>query len=74
MKHNKPNEKPLRNSRILSLGAFHTCVAYLSVIGKRFEDAGKEDLMESEIVTSGCVRGVLSGRHFNWAKRAHKIA
>ena len=51
---------------VVRLGSFHTICAFLAAIGKRFGDAGLADiLVESGIVGSGSVAGVLEGRHYN---------
>ena len=48
------------------MGEFHACLSFLAVIGKRFRDAGLEDvLIESGLAARGSVDGVLSGRHYN---------
>jgi len=40
----------------------------MSVIGKRFGDSGLRDLLiESRIIGSGSVNGVLEGKHYNRA-------
>ena len=45
---------------VVRLGSFHTICAFLAAIGKRFGDAGLADvLMESGIVASGSVAGVI---------------
>ena len=44
------------------LGEFHTCMSYLSILGKRFGDAGLQDiLIESEVVAPGSINGVING-------------
>ena len=59
---------------VVRLGSFHTICALLAAIGKRFGDAGLADiLVESGIVGSGSVAGVLEGRHYNRAVRTHKV-
>ena len=59
---------------VVRLGSFHTICAFLAAIGKRFGDAGLADiLVESGIVGSGSVAGVLEGRHYNRAVRTHKV-
>ncbi|XP_071849790.1 uncharacterized protein [Apostichopus japonicus] len=46
----------------------------LGVIGKRFGDAGLRDvLIESGIVASGSVNGVMTGKHYNRATRIFRI-
>ncbi|XP_041466296.1 uncharacterized protein LOC121416845 [Lytechinus variegatus] len=58
---------------IIRLGAFHTALSMLACVGKRFGDAGLENLMiESNIVAQGSINGVLSGHHYNRSIRAHK--
>ena len=58
---------------VLRMGGFHIAMIFLAVIGKRFGDAGLQDvLIESGIVGSNAVSGVLSGKHYNRALRCHK--
>ena len=59
---------------VLRLGEFHTVMAFLSVIGKRFRDAGLQDIaIESGLVAQGSINGVMSGHHYNRSLRCHKI-
>ena len=59
---------------ILRLGVFHTIGTMLSIIGKRFQDAGLKDLcIEANLVAEGSVARVLEGRQYNRAVRVHKI-
>lgn len=59
---------------VVRIGSFHTICAFLAAIGKRFGDAGLADvLMESGVVGSGSVTGVIEGRHYNRAVRTHKV-
>lgn len=59
---------------VIRLGAFHTAMSFLACLGKRFRDAGLQDiLIESEIVATGSVNGVLTGKHYNRAVRSHKL-
>ena len=58
---------------ILRLGAFHTACSFLSVIGKRYGDAGLESLLiESGVVGASAVSAVLLGKAYNRAIRCHK--
>lgn len=58
---------------VLRMGAFHTAMTFLAVLGKRFGDAGLSDiLIEAGIVAAGSVPSVLDGRHFNRSMRTHK--
>lgn len=68
-------KKPIEFHRIVPcMGAFHIVCTLLAVIGKRFGDAGLRDVMlESGIIGSGSVNGVLDGRHYNRAMRIHKV-
>ncbi|KAK1885936.1 G polyprotein [Dissostichus eleginoides] len=55
---------------VIRLGEFHTCMSYLSILGKRFGDAGLQDiLIESEVVAPGSI----NGHHYNRSMRAHKL-
>ena len=53
---------------------FHIACTLLAVIGKRFRDAGPEDIIaESETIGIGSVNGALHGKHYNRGMRLHKI-
>ena len=59
---------------VIRMGEFHTCMAFLACIGKRFGDAGLQDvLIESGVVASGSVTGVLNGHHYNRSIRSLKL-
>lgn len=59
---------------VIRLGEFHTCMSYLGILGKRFGDAGLQDiLIESEVVAPGSINGVISGHHYNRSMRAQKL-
>ena len=59
---------------VLRLGAFHTTMTALACMGKRFRDAGLQDiLIESDIVAVGSVNGVMNGHHYNRSIRCHKL-
>ncbi|XP_016111421.1 uncharacterized protein [Sinocyclocheilus grahami] len=59
---------------VIRLGEFHTCMSYLSILGKRFGDAGLQDiLIESEVVAPGSISGGISGHHYNRSMRVHKL-
>ena len=58
---------------VLRMGTFHTICNALSIIGKRFGDAGLKDIyIEAGIVAEGSITGVLDGKHYNRAVRTHK--
>ena len=53
---------------------FHAACTLLSIIGKRFQDAGLKDLcVESGVIAEGSVAGVLDGRRYNRGVRLQKI-
>ena len=59
---------------VLRLGEFHTCMSFLSILGKRYKNSGFEDvLIEAEIIAEGSMNGVLSGHMYNRSIRAHKL-
>eukprot|EP00057_Strongylocentrotus_purpuratus_P019489 XP_011673963.1 PREDICTED: uncharacterized protein LOC105442958 [Strongylocentrotus purpuratus] len=63
-----------RDRLVIRMGEFHTAMAYLACIGKRFGDAGFQDIViESEVVAAGSLRGVISGHHYNRSLRTHKL-
>ena len=56
------------------MGVFHTTCTLLSIIGKRFQDAGLRDFcVESGVIAEGSVAGVLDGRRYNRGVRLHNI-
>lgn len=68
---NRPEEY---ENVILRMGTFHTICVMLSIVGKRFGDAGLRDVaVESDIVAEGSANSVLEGRHYNRGIRLHKI-
>ena len=67
-------DEALTNRFIVRLGEFHTAMAFLAIIGKRFADAGMKDiLIESEVVAEGSINGVVSSHHYNRSMRSHKL-
>ena len=59
---------------ILRLGDFHTALNFLGILGKRFRDAGLQDIMtESQILAEGSANRVMSGQQYNRSMRCHKI-
>ena len=68
-------QKEKFNSIVLRMGSFHITCVFLSVMGKRFKDGGLRDLLlESTLVGSGSLNGVLEGKHYNRALRTHKVS
>ena len=68
--HGRPE---FREKLVIRLGEFHTAMAFLGVIGKRFGDAGFRDIaIESNLVAEGSINGVISGHHYNRSLRCHK--
>ncbi len=68
--------KELFSNVVLQMGAFHVCLAFLAVIGKRFGDAGLSDvLIESGVVGQAASNAVMiiSGKHCNRGVRIDKL-
>ena len=56
------------------MGIFHTICNLLSILGKRFQDAGLKDLcVQSGVIVKGSVTGVMEGRKYNRAVRLYKL-
>ncbi len=56
------------------MGTFHTIGTLLNIIGKRFGDAGLQDLcIESLVVAEGSILGLVEGKKYNHAVRVHKL-
>ena len=61
-------------SLILMLGIFHKIMMYLGVTGKRYKDAGVEDvLIQSEVIAEGSVDRALAGEMYNRSNRSNKL-
>lgn len=59
---------------VLRLGAFHTASTLISIIGKRFKDAGLFDiLVESGVGGTAAVTAALNGRQYNRGVRFIKV-
>ena len=59
---------------VFRMGVFHTACTFLSIVGKRFQDAGLRDLaVESGVVAEGSISGVMDGRRYNRGVRFHKL-
>jgi len=50
---------------IMMLGQFHTGMNYMNMLGHKMAGSGySEILIEADLVTSGCLRGVLNGKAY----------
>lgn len=59
---------------IIRMIVFHTIWNLLTIMGKRFQDAGLRDLcVESWVITERSVTGLMEGRKYNRAVRVHKL-
>ena len=59
---------------VIRLGAFHTAMVYLNVIGQHITDSGFVDaLVESGTYSGSTANSVLNGKCWNRAVRAHKL-
>lgn len=58
---------------IVMIGSFHTVCAYLKMVGKKMEGSGfSEILLESGLMSSGSLKGVISGKNYSRAMNCHK--
>ena len=59
---------------ILRLGGFHVALNFLSIIGKKYQGSGLDDLLiESGVYAAGTTSALLAGRSYNRGVRAHKL-
>ena len=64
-------QKEMFRSVVLRMGSFHIICTFLAVLG----ESGLPDLLiESRLVGSGSVNGVLQGKHYNRTLRTHKVS
>lgn len=58
----------------IPMGGFHIALNFLSVIGKKFEESGIEDLLvESGLYGTSSTLALLKGKSYNRGVRAHKL-
>ena len=68
------NKSEELNRVVLRLGAFHLSCTSCAVIGRRFADAGLQDLVvESGICGSSAVNAAIEDRQYYRAVRIHKL-
>ncbi len=59
---------------IVKLGGLHILMNYLQCIGKHIESSGIEDVWtEAGVYGEGAIHGILKGKSYNRAVRAHKL-
>ena len=59
---------------VIRLGGFHTAMTFISLIGKRYEESGLEDLLvEAGVYGSGSVMKIMNGKSYNKGVRALKL-
>ena len=77
--YSKTKEMQWRSERefehtVLRLGRFHTVLAFLAVLGRRFEDSGLEDILtESGVFGSYTVMRIMNGKSYNKGMWAFKL-
>ena len=58
---------------IVMIGSFHTVCAHLKMVGKKMDGSGfSEILLESGLMSSGSLQGVISGKNYSRAMFCHK--
>ena len=58
---------------IIMIGTFHLAMGYYHMIGKKMEGSGFADvLLETNLVSSGSIHGVLTGKNYSRATHCHK--
>ncbi|GFU25149.1 uncharacterized protein TNCV_3360601 [Trichonephila clavipes] len=66
--------KPQFNNLFIHLGSFHLMMAFFKSIGVFINECGLSYMMiESNIIASGSVNGLVEGKHFNRCKRLHPL-
>jgi hypothetical protein len=60
---------------VIRLGGFHIALNYLSLLGKKFQNSGLDDLLiESGVYAAGTTSAIMKGKSYNRGIRAHKLA
>ena len=59
---------------MLCLGSFHVALNFLSIIGKKHQISGLEDLViDSGLYAAGSFTALMNGRSYNRGMRVHKL-
>ena len=59
---------------IVLIGTFHLNMGYFKMVGRKMDGSGIDHiLIESNIISPGSIKGVLSGKNYNRATYSHKI-
>lgn len=67
-------EAPQFDNLFIHLGSFHLMMAFFKAIGVFINECGLSHMMvESKIIASGSVNGIIEGKHFNRCKRLHPL-
>ena len=74
LSNNRQQNEQFQHRLVIRLGQFHTAMAFLAVIGKRFCGSGLRDIfIESGIVVEGSIQRIFSGHHYNRSVCANKF-
>ncbi|GFX70054.1 uncharacterized protein TNCV_4614921 [Trichonephila clavipes] len=70
----RSTSKPQFNNLFIHLDSFHLIMAFFKAIGVFINECGLSHMMiESNIIASGSVNGLVEGKHFNRCKRLHPL-
>ena len=61
-------------NHIILIGTFHLSSACMKMLAKKMEGSGFSDiLLEADLIGTGSIKGVLSGKHYERALHCHKV-
>lgn len=67
-------EKPRFDNLFIHVGSFHLMMAFFKSLGTFINESRLSHMMiESNIIASGSVNGIIEGKHFNRCKRLHPL-
>lgn len=67
-------EKPRFDNLFIHVGSFHLMMAFFKSLGTFINESGLSHMMiESNIIASGSVNGIIEEKHFNRCKRLHPL-
>ena len=67
-------ESPRFDNVFIMMRAFHIEMAFFKAIGKLIAESGGTDILtEAEVIATGSLNGLISGKHFNRCKRIHPL-
>ena len=71
----KAKQIQMKCHTVIRFGGFHIALNYLSLLGKKFQHSGLDDLLiESGVYATSTISAIMKGKSYNRRIRVHKLA